>query len=169
MKLITVQHENVLATLNCGNTYTADISRVSDNLIEPYKRMMSKYNYTSAPVFCGVVGRKTEFYGAKLEDTIILEIEVPDDLVNLQVYYDWSDVIFFMEIPEEWNGTISLEQFIRDTLNGVNTNDDKYAIQATIPYIKPEWLLNSYKISDTFQTLHYGSGGANILKETSYQ
>lgn len=166
MKLITIQDINVFKQLKQNNVYYSDLSRLNNksNLIKPYKIMMNHYGYLHVPIFCCVIGRYSEFFGAKIEDGIILELDVPKDIVKLQVYYNWSDIIYFTEYPNEWSGS-DINKFIIDTLNGYETDSDKHAIQAVIPYIHPEWLKGSYIISPKFLELYYGSGGNNILDE----
>lgn len=171
MKLITIQHASVLNLLKNNNTYYADFLRILDNksnLVEPYRLIMSHYNYSSVPIFCNVLNRRAEFYGANTENAVIIELDVPDDLVKIQSYYDWVDVIYFMEFPNELDG-MNIDKFAKDVLEGMNVDDDRRAIQATIPYIKPEWLVGSYKLTSKFTDLHYGSGGRNILTENSYK
>lgn len=172
MKLITIQHVNVLKTLKKGNTYYANFERIrgrASNLIEPYKAMMVHYNYSYVPIFCGVVNRYAEFYGATTENAIIIELNVPDNLVKTQSYYDWSDVIYFTEFPNEAGSGFNLKKFTRDVLDGLNTEKDTTAIQAVIPYVKPEWVVDTHKLTNKFLGLHCGSGGRNILTENSYK
>lgn len=173
MKLITVQNKSVLDLLRSDKIYIADIRTKADsNLMEPYLKMMDHYKYLSCPIFACVIGRRAEFDGAKFQnDPIILELDVPDEIVKLQSYYDWTDVIYFTEWPDEWDEggpLITFEQFTKDVFNGFNTNND-VPIQATLPFIKPEWFVNAYEIPPRFIKLHNRSGGRNVLTEDSYK
>ena len=174
MKLLTIQNVEVYRQLNRKQVYRASIDNIKldengySNLTKPYQMMMEQYGYSNIPIFCSVLGRKCEFYGARTKNALLLELDVPDTEIKLQSYYDWVDVIYFTELPEDWEGN-DLEQFIKDTLNGLNTDNQNTAIQATIPEIRPEWLKGYYKLTDKFFSLHYGSGGSSILTESSYK
>lgn len=169
MKLVTVQNVEVVKQLRRGNTYYAELSRIEgeSNLSNAYQVMMGHYGYSHAPVFGCVVGRRAEFYGANLDNSVLLELEIPDDVVRLQSYYDWSDVIYFLEFPYEWNGD-DFDKFVANTLNGFGTADMKCTVQAVIPYILPEWLKEVYDLNVKFVDMHYGSGGCHVLQEGSY-
>lgn len=172
IKLVTIQHRSVLNTLKQGKTYYADFEHIDmkDKLITPYKLMMEHYHYTNCPIFCGVVGKYCEYLGANTtNDPVILELLVPQEEVNLTSYYDWSDVIFFLRYPSEYKGKDSVLDFATDIIAGYNTYRKDIAIQATIPYIKPQWLVNNYKLNKKFLDLHHGSGGSEILRESDYK
>lgn len=160
MRLITIQHKNVLKTLLSGQVYYAPPT-VSKNLQKPYQKMLEHYKwYVKAPVFACVEGRYCEFYGAKTEKSCILVLDVPDEQIKLQGYYNWVDVIYFTELPGEWDSIMSLEKFTEYTLDGKNIRD-RDAVQATIPYIHPNWLSNYRKKFNKY----VGSGGNYILEK----
>ena len=172
IKIITIQHKSVLDILKNNKTYYASFEHIdnTENLIEPYKLMMEQYHYTHCPIFGAVLDRYCEFLGANVTNNpVILELCVPEDRVKLTSYYDWSDVIFFLKYPKEFKGKDDILTYATDVIAGYNTYREDIAIQATIPYIKPEWLVNSYTLNKKFLDLHYGSGGSEILKETDYK
>lgn len=165
IKLLTIQHKDVLKQLQEGKTFYADMKRVPENRIAPYLDLMVAYGYIDCPVFAGVVGRKSEFYGAKTEDSVILELIVPEEEVKLQNYYDWSDIIYYIECPSEWNGNISIGEFEEKVFLQTKFNKDE-VIQATINRIEPVWLAGySNFVSEKFISEHLGTGGRNTLKD----
>ncbi len=165
MKLITIQHKNVLDQLLSGNKYVAT-RKVENFLQSAYNTLKKEYNYENNPVFACPIDRYCEFMGASTEDTYLIELDVPDEFIKLQNYYEWSDLIYFSESPEDWDSDIAdLENFIKDTLNGNRTEDKDEIIQATIPYIEPSWVISYHELTKKFINKHIGSGGNNILKE----
>lgn len=168
MKLITVQHKNVLDQLLTGKKYTAT-KKVLNYLQSTYDTLKKEYNYENNPVFACPIGRYSEFMGADIEGTYLIELDVPDEFVKLQNYYEWSDLIYFSESPEDWDADLlDLHTFIQETINGYKTNSKEDIIQATLPYIDPTWVVSSHKITNKFIDKHIGSGGANILRELDY-
>lgn len=165
MILITVQHKNVYDILAHNEIYHAPTVR-HENLKRPYQMMYEHYNWNiKAPIFACVQNRRCNFYGCDPDDAYILTLNVPDKIVKLQSYYDWVDVIYFTEFPGEWNknnSLISFEQFVRDTLDGLNVNDPYQTVQATIPCIRPEWLVKYEPFNDDFSQ-YIGTGGNSIL------
>ena len=97
----TIQNRKVLDTLLSNKIHFSKRDKI-DNLTEPYKKMSEYYNWGSSPIFCCEVGRYSNFYGANCEDAVLLTLDVPDDLVKRQIYYDWSDVVYYTEFPNEW-------------------------------------------------------------------
>lgn len=147
MRLITVQHRTVLEQLLNNKRYIADINRVPENRVKPYQYMQKFYNWEHCPVFCCLIGtRYSSGFGFNLDNAVILELEVPENIVKLQYFYDWSDVIYFMEFPKEFPEVFdtklnpTIENFADRVLRC--ENQGSYDIfQATIPYINPDWLV----------------------------
>lgn len=135
--------------------------------------MSDFYDWNTFPIFCGVVGEYAEFYGAKIENSIAFQLDVPDDLVRLQYYYDWVDLVYFTEIPGEFHDTYNpeifptLNSFASAVLNKAS-GGNMHAIQATIPYIKAEWITGILEDITKLDKKHNGTGGANILNELQY-
>lgn len=171
MKVITIQNKAVLDILNKDGIYKATYDRVSDNLVKPYKALAKEYKYNYCPIFVGVVGKYCEFYGAKLENSVAIELDIPDDEIKLQDYYNWVDVIYFMEdndyIKDEFKKVFdiskvpNIETYTKMVLNDLI--EDHRAVQGTIPYIKHEWISDILYDLTKFEKLHVGSGGRNIL------
>lgn len=162
MLVKTIQNREVLECLQKNMIHYAKSTAV-DNLIKPYNRMMEHYGWTHSPVFGCAVGKRCEYYGARTTDAVVLTLDVPDDVVKCQVYYDWVDVIFFTMYFNEWSGG-EFDVFVNNVLNGVGIDNPRSAIQVTMPYIKPEWLVSYEPINDEFIDNYVGSGGQNILK-----
>lgn len=165
MRLITIQHKTVLDSLNTTGVYKANINRVSPNLSKPYRFMMSEYGYNTCPIFLAIEGRYAEMFGAKTEhDCIALELDIPDNLVKIQDYYDWADVIFYMEYPEEFSDDPNeVYEFAKETLHQTSFKL-KRALQATVSELRKEWLINTLPCPDLLIRKHVGSGGRDILQ-----
>ncbi len=146
MQLITFQHESVLKQLLDNKRYTADYSRVSSNLIKPYQYMQKYYKWKDCPIFCCPVGTyNSGGFGYKTKNAVVLELNVPDYLVKLQYFYDWTDVAYFMEFPDQFEETFdtNIVPTIEDFANRVFMHEDQGSYdthQATIPYIDPDWV-----------------------------
>ena len=126
MIIKSIQNKNILEKLSAGNTHFAKDTDI-ENLVKPYRTMINHYHWTTTPVFGCVVGRKCEFYGANTNDAVILTLDVPDELVKLQAYYDWVDIIYYTECPDEWEYS-NFDEFMADVLNGVKTDDPNTSI-----------------------------------------
>ncbi len=164
IKLITIQHKNVLKTLKENKVFYADLNRTANNLRFPYQKMMSAYRWNHCPIFAGIVGRYSEFYGAKTNDSVLIELTVPDYEVKIQKYYDWTDLIYFLEVPSEWNGNLSFEDFQEKTFHQKDFKKEDI-LQATINRIEPKWLSEYKEFSGKFFLEHFGVGGRNILQD----
>ena len=146
MHIVTIQDRSVVKVLNYKNIHYARITDLPE-LRAPYKLMQDFYKWRHSPVFGCVVGRKAEFYGATIENSAILTLEIPDKYVKLQSYYNWIDILFYLENPKKWDKPTNFDEYVKNTLNGKSTDNPNIEIQATFPYILPEWLI-SYKILD---------------------
>lgn len=170
MKLITIQDTNVEKQLAQTGMYVANFDRAPDNLKGPYRKMSKHYGWNTCPVFCGVVGKYAEFYGAKTENAMAFQLDVPDKNVKIQAYYDWTDFVYFTEIPNEFHDSYdtnifpTLDDFGTYMLDG-NPPTGLPAIQATIPYIEAEWIADKRYVIANMLAAHNGTGGANILQE----
>lgn len=148
MQLLSFQNKEVLKKLLAGETYYADIKRVSPNKVKPYEYMRSYYKWDHCPVFCMPCGSEGTRYGGAIDECVLLGLDVPKGDVRIQYFYDWSDVIYFMEFGDEFATTFDTNKFptVNDFANLVMAGVDQgsYSIfQATIPCIKPEWLVGS--------------------------
>ena len=174
VEIITIQGKEVLDKILSEGIYYADtetyVSEKKNNLLKPYQYLCHEYGYKHFPIFGCAVGHYCEFYGANdKEDSILLHLSVPADEVKVQDYYDWVDVIFYMEQPQEWNENDGpLEQFFQDVLHTEYLQQPSHrARQVTIECIKKEWIMDTCDINQKFFKSHYGSGGSNILLSLS--
>lgn len=158
----------MLEEIQTNGIYKADINRAAPNHIDPYGFMMKTYGYETCPIFGAIIGYRVNFYGARLHDgdTVLFELEVPREFVHVQDYYDWSDVIFYMEEGEEdpYKEAV-LTRFDNEEL------DNRRPLQATLPYILKEWVVSCTDNERHIETLienHYGVDSGEILKELSY-
>lgn len=184
IKIITVQRRSVLDKLLADGVYfsTAEnyVKIHKSNLFEPYQYLVKEYGYNHFPIFACVEGHRCEYYGipysrhydSKDSDIVLIELSVPEDKINIQYYYDWVDVIFFMELPHEWgiDHNFSFKDFCHKTLfdTTLQNAEDHRALQVTLEEIRKEWLVDSMPITNKFDALHNGSGGSNVLQELNY-
>lgn len=162
VRVFTIQSSEVIDTLirNKRNyNYHASLDRVSENLKAPYMEMSKQYKWNNeVPIFGCEDGTFGIFTGAKINDkSYVIELMVPKEYVRRQDYYNWTDMCYFMENPDEWSDSseameMSFEQFIRDTISGANIRTDlcpdtDIPIQVTIPFIKRDWIIDYYHIS----------------------
>jgi hypothetical protein len=73
-------------------------------------------------------------------DTIILELEVPDDEVILTDFYNFVDMRYSEEFPK---GSPDYDEISTTWEDVFNIRED-VEIQAILPYIKQEWVKNTY-------------------------
>ena len=163
MRIITIQSVEVFRLLKRNEIYLASLPKNS-NLTRPYRLMMEQYHYIHSPIFGCVVGRLSNFGGANIKNSVILELEVPDECVNLQSYVEWNSLINYMENLSIWTENYSILDFATMVLSGIDTIYDNTVIQATIPRIEPKWLVNKYTITKKFLNLHYGVSN-RLIKE----
>ena len=168
VKIITVQHKNVLDKILSDGIYYANtekyVAENRSNLLEPYQYLMHEYGYKHFPIFGCQIGYHCEFYGADCsENSTLIELSVPTNEVKIQNYYDWTDLIFYMERPEEWQQiTYPFKQFFKDTLH---PTDECRVHQVTMERIKKTWITDTFPVTEKFSERHNGSGGGNILHE----
>lgn len=162
MRLITTQSIIALQTLLNGNIYKSDfyhiINPISEKTdcdeaarIQAYQLLMKHYRYKNPPIFCFMKNSLVNFsdtYRAK--NMVLLELEVPDYLVNEHLYIRWTEILYSM-IRKEWTDEL-YEEYIW-YLDGMGVNGDE-VIQVVIPYIEPRWLAKAYKIKKNFLDLY---------------
>lgn len=176
VEIITIQGKDVLDKILSEGIYYADTetyiasSETKSNLLKPYQYLSHEYGYKHFPIFGCVVGHYCEFWGANtVKNSVLLHLSVPRDEVKVQDYYDWVDLIFFMENPQEWNKKDGpIEQFFRNVLYTEDLQQpSRRPRQITIECIKKEWVLDTCTINQKFIKYHYGSGGSNVLLKLS--
>ena len=109
--------------------------------------MMKEYGYKYPPIFMGIVGKITNFYGLNPENMVAMQFEYfieTDANRRLQNYYSWTDLIYFteyideyMEIKEE-NNALSFDKFVWEALNKKppRRDDEESTWQATVEYLR---------------------------------
>lgn len=169
IKCLTIQHKSILENLKKGYTHKIDESTflkyVPENRREAYENMKKMYGWEFYPIFLGEIGKKTEMSGARLDDCVILELSIPSNYIKRQKFYDWSDYIYFLELPEEFKDvfTCSFEEFEKEVMFPSNL-DKSDAIQITVPCLMPEWLKSAFDITPRFEKKYIYSGGNNVLE-----
>lgn len=174
-RIITVQQKWILDKILSDGIYYADtekyIAEKKSNLLKPYKYLMHEYGYEHFPIFGCHIGYYCEFYGANCDkDSVLIQLSVPADKIKIQNYYDWTDLIFYMERPEEWinQDTYPLEQFFQDVLHQNDSECSARVHQITMDRIEKAWITDTFPVTKKFSKLHDGSGGNNILHEMSF-
>lgn len=176
MRVITIQHREVLRQLIKNGVYIADYSRVSDNLIKPYKFMQESFGWVGAPVFLVPLGHYVELGGAKFnKDSVVIELDIPDRLCKVQLYYNWSDFIYFCEMPWEFNNAFNVEKFssvedwgktVLDITNSeyniYKADSNRDPLQVTVELLRKDWVS---KVTTNIKLLekYNDSGGAHRL------
>ena len=170
MRVITIQHVNVYKELmNKGEYRVSSSVPISENLVKPYEFMMKHYRYKTRPIFYGMVGHRANFGGAKLDNSVIMELEIPDIYCKVQDYYGWSDFIYFTEIPyefSEFKGCKTVDDFGRYILDMYKAGryPDNIVYQVTTQFIRKGWIKAVRKFDKDFTDEYYDNGGRNILK-----
>lgn len=171
IRAITVQHKSVLNMLENNEVYRADINRVCDIRRAAYSLMMQTYGYQSCPIFLAPIGKRVELYGAKFtKDHVAIELNVPIGDVRIQEYYEWADLIYFLEWPDEFAPSIyqSVSDFGKDVLLNTQAMDGRGPYQLSTESLRKDWIVGVLWDLDKLDELHNGSGGNNTLKELSF-
>lgn len=132
---------------------------------------MSEYKYNHFPIFACAVGHHCEYYGANdRENAILMKLSVPEDAIKIQYYYDWTDLILFTEFPDDEGFSCPFEEFRHGVLFSTNIHNcvPPKPVQVTLQELRKEWLIDSTPLTEKFTSLHYGSGGSNVLQELDY-
>ena len=170
MRLVTIQNKKILELLLKGITYKNDFEYVLGEIddcynfitqreyseitrAKAYQILMRHYRYTTPPIFCCIVQRIVNFTGTtKSNRNILLELEVPDEFINLHKFDTWQ-YIFHLVYRNDWND--ALYETLKEYLDGKDTGKEYLgSIQAVIPFIKPDWLKGAYKITNRFIDLY---------------
>lgn len=172
IEIITVQRKEVFDKALLNGVYYADtekyIAEKKPNLLKPYQYLIHEYGYRHCPIFGCPVKHHCEFYGADCSaNSVLIQLSVPSNEIKVQNYYDWTDLIFFMEYPQEWQNVYPLEQFFKDTLHRNNVQHPSHTCrvhQITMDRIEKTWITDTSPVTKKFTKLHIGSGGSNILR-----
>lgn len=181
MRVITIQHKSVLEQMVKYGEYRASEEYVSENLLEPYRFMQKQFHWDSIPIFLSPVGRYVEMGGAKFnEDSVAIELEIPDYICKIQLYYSWSDFIYFMEMPWELEQAVnpakyrSVEELGRAVIDISKTKElekaieQKCALQVTVDRLRRDWLVDALYNTEKLNNIHSDSGGRYMLNNLSY-
>ena len=179
MRLTTVQHKEVYKILINTGEYRASEEFVSEILIKPYRFMQKQLGFNNTPIFSGIVGHYVDFGGARFEDDYIaIELEIPDEFIKIQRYYDWSDFIYFTELPWEFKEVCNVDKFetvedwavtIMDISGNISKADEhKDALQATVEYLKKDWVIGTLEDLSKLEEECNDNGGRAILKDLSH-
>lgn len=166
--LLTIQQKPVLDILQSHKTYFNSGKYTKENHLIAFKELMTKYHYNAYPIFACVMGLYGNCFGIpdNCTDLYLLELQVPNNYIKYQNYYDWTDFIYFTEFPDEWNDvspTITMEQFKHQVLFEYKTKPDipdsknPCPIQAVIPYISPNWLKKYTPLPKSYNKTHNGN------------
>lgn len=151
MKLLTVQSRKVLNILLKNKTYEADfyyMNHLKPYTIEAYQLLMKNCNYNAVPIFCMVYDKISSLYGTHVTNgSVILELDVPDEVVHIQSFFGWIELQMLLVSNIE---KYSTEERKNAKICPRYIDDFSHAIQATIPYILPEWLIAGYKYNNDF-------------------
>lgn len=165
MKVITIQHRQVLHMLQTEGC--VKVKHTGDNhILKAYEFMRREYNWETSPIFLAPIGYRVNLYGAHLEDSVCLVLDIPDELIKLQKYYTWTDFIYFLRHPEELQESYdykSVEELGKHALfDEVNKITD--CTQATVEYLSKDWLVGVIRDLSIINKF-YGTGGNFVLKE----
>lgn len=171
MRVITVQSKEVLIQLDKYGKFTVNNNApISEVFIKPYKFMMKHYGYKSRPIFMCPVGHRVNFEGAKINNTYIIELEIPDRFCKIQDYYGWSDFIYFTEAPGEYEpfkGYNTVEQFGKYVLDMYKNGFDKnpnIVYQVTTQFIRKSWVKRIIPINDEFVSKYTDNPMREVLE-----
>ena len=156
MKLVTIQHKKVLDILMNNKIYTSELDYIfnkveidESSVMNAYQFLMQQYGFKKAPIFCNKIGIKSTFNGTKSSSKIILELNVPDNLIKIHSYNLWMHLLYAYCAYKVSN------EFI-DRMHDLFADDFVAKIpiattfQAVIPYIHPDWLVSAYKMPNDF-------------------
>lgn len=169
MKLITIQSKTVLDILMRNEVYRANYQLTAENHKNPYRKMSEHYGWDSCPIFCAPMGKNVLIESSS--NDVAIELDVPDEIVKLQYYFDWSDFIYFTEFPDEYADTFNtsiyptIDDFAKDMFACKNLGS--YDIfQATIPRIEPTWMV-AHSLSAPMQILRDARAAYQRVKPLS--
>lgn len=175
MRCITIQNKNVYKVLMKEGVFVKPslCNEVTSDIKTAYMFMKEIYHYENMPIFLAPVGYKVEFYGANFDEySIALELDIPEEYLKIQNYYDWSDFIYFIGQKQEFiDGNVNYKDvfdFGKDVLSCIANQkqmDDKDAFQLTTDILRKEWIVSKTNNICKLELEHNGSGGQNTLKK----
>lgn len=173
MRCLTVQNKKVLENIIKKGYYYLDENLTKNSyLISAYEFLKNKYKYNHYPIFLSPVGFHVEMFGAHFsEDSVVLELEIPENFLQVQEYYDWTDYIYFSNNTSEFidDKFKTVDEFGYYILSQRFQDLDKEnsIFQLTTEILRKEWLLGyAYNLSE-ISHMHNGSGGLFVLQPLS--
>lgn len=175
MKCITIQNKMVLDILQNKGYFvkpTLSSEYISD-IEKSYLFMKEVYHYENMPIFLAPIDYKVEFYGANFdENSIALELDIPDKYLKIQNYYDWSDFIYFIgeedvfkNVTDKYTDVFDYGKDILLSIKNRKYMNLKDTFQLTTDILKKEWILSQTTDTSKIKEKHDGSGGQYILSE----
>lgn len=169
MKVVTIQHRSVCDKLFKEGFFKADKSFVSENLIKPYEFASSFFGWDNIPIFLSPVGYKVEMYGAKNgNDYLAMELDIPEEFLKFQEYYNWTDFVYYMEVPGEFKenfyGFKTVEEWGKTILDVKLDKKLEVPYQAMVLELRSEWITFVLDDISKLSKKHNGTGGFDKLK-----
>ena len=171
MKLISFQHKSVLDKLNRDGIYECStLSKFHESTPKCYNELSKRLNLREniSPVFAWYnvnglpleinsdsIGRALEMTGCDTTKYYLFELNVPDEYVDLQYFYNFVD----MRCVEEFDDNVCITWY---NVFNVDRNDNDNEIQATLPFIKREWIKNIYEVTYEQITKEFDSSILNM-------
>lgn len=156
MILWTFQNERVVDIINNNGIHVLTWEQLK--LFSPYthvwqfyKDLSNRLKYNNAPIWTfytydgEAIANANEFKKHCYHNNgVLLNLDVPDDFVSLTSYFDWSDYIFYSEelLYRDTEKNRSMKKLSWENTFKINDAD---RIQALIPYIKKEWVVDIYQ------------------------
>lgn len=151
MRCWTIQSLEAFDILQTTGSYFTDrLPGNNTKLRKAYEYAKEKYQFKHTPIFLVPETGPASFYGAAFENSIGILVDVPDELVHIQDYYNWSDIIYFVggkdHNLEEFNEIFNLEMFptpeayADDVLFNSELSDEREN-QVMIDHLEKDWVI----------------------------
>lgn len=151
MRCWTIQSLEAFDILQTTGSYFID--RLPENnteLKKAYEYAKEKYQFKHTPIFLVPETGPASFYGAAFENSIGILVDVPDELVHIQDYYNWADIIYFLggkeHHLEEFNEIFNLEMvptpeaYADDVLFNSELSDEREN-QVMVDHLEKSWII----------------------------
>lgn len=134
MKLVTIQHKNVIETLNKQGVYHASYSKLKyKHYVKQYKNLAEYCGFSYCPIFCTPITNTSAIESSGIyedDEYVKLYLEIPDSRCVELDYYEWSDYLYYSS-GEEY------DDYFNFNADEALSNIDKYIIlgQSKTPQI----------------------------------
>lgn len=149
MIVCTYQSQAVLSVLRRGNVYRAHRNLRFDAAYSELVQLLGLH--CDCPIFGFLKGRKRCTNG-KVNSSLLLTLQVPDDKVWLTEYGVWADFLYCVQQytrPASRRRLMPNEEFtqrrydqLRNNLKNQRAPEGYQVPQAVLEEIRPEWLLS---------------------------